>query len=331
MEKIDLNLFVYNETITKNDILNVISQQDIFSHYIGEPMESGYKINSPLRNDNVPSFTLFYHKSGDGTLMFYDFATKDCGDCVVFVTKLFGLGYRQALFKIAFDFGLSKVEVTSERKEIINATRVIEKNNVEIGVNKRSWEKHDVKYWKSFGITKATLAKYNVIPIKYLFFNNNASVVDKHSYAYLEFKDDKITYKIYQPFSSQYKWINNANYTVHQGYTQLPKKGKLLIITKSLKDVMSIYDTLHIPSVGLQSESVMMKDSVMNEYKARFEKVICLFDNDKAGKNLSVEFTERYSVPHFFMPELKDVTDFSDLVKKVGSVEAKKIFNELII
>ena len=55
MEKIDLNLFVYNETITKNDILNVISQQDIFSRYIGEPMESGYKINSPLRNDNVPS------------------------------------------------------------------------------------------------------------------------------------------------------------------------------------------------------------------------------------------------------------------------------------
>ena len=62
MEKIDLNLFVYNETITKNDILNVISQQDIFSRYIGEPMESGYKINSPLRNDNVPSFTYFIIK-----------------------------------------------------------------------------------------------------------------------------------------------------------------------------------------------------------------------------------------------------------------------------
>ena len=81
MEDIDLNSFIFNEQITKEDILKVVSQEDVFTHYIGEPMESGVKINSPLRDDNVPSFAVFYHKSGDGTLMFYDFATKDCGDC----------------------------------------------------------------------------------------------------------------------------------------------------------------------------------------------------------------------------------------------------------
>jgi 5S rRNA maturation endonuclease (ribonuclease M5) len=112
---------------------------------------------------------------------------------------------------------------------------------------------------------------------------------------------------------------------------QLPSKGELLIITKSLKDVMSIHDCLSIPAIGLQSESVMMKDSVMDEYKSRFQKVICLFDNDEAGKKLSANFSEKYNIPHFFVPELPGVTDFSDLVKVTGKDEAIKFYKNLKI
>lgn len=317
---------MYNEQITKEDIFKVVPQSDIYSHYIGETMETGYKINSPLRDDNIPSFAIFYHKTDKDVLMFYDFATKHCGDSIIFVCMLFGIGYKEALFKIAFDFGLTNVEITAERRQVINATRLIEKEQVRIGINKRPWKKHDAEFWKSFGITKATLNKYNVVPIKYVYFNGNASIVDSHAYAYLEFKDGEVTYKIYQPYNKKYKWINNANYTVHQGYSKLPKKGELLIITKSLKDVMAIRDTLRVPAIGLQSESVMMKDSVMDEYKSRFEHVVCLFDNDKAGIALSIDFSERYGVPHFFMPVLPGVTDYSDLVKKVGVDEAKVMF-----
>jgi 5S rRNA maturation endonuclease (ribonuclease M5) len=93
---------------------------------------------------------------------------------------------------------------------------------------------------------------------------------------------------------------------------------------------MSLYDCANISSIGLQSESVMMKDSVMNEYKNRFKKVICLFDNDEAGKKLSKSFTEKYDIPHFFVPELPKVTDFSDLVKSVGIKEAVTIINTKI-
>ena len=62
----------------------------------------------------------------------------------------------------------------------------------------------------------------------------------------------------------------------------------------------------------------------------RFSKVICLFDNDTAGKNLSIEFSKKYKVSHFFMPEIEGVTDFSDLVKKVGIEKSKEIFNKCI-
>jgi len=91
---------------------------------------------------------------------------------------------------------------------------------------------------------------------------------------------------------------------------------------------MSIHDTLNIAAIGLQSESVMMKESVMEEYKSRFKKVICLFDNDTAGKKLTENFVKKYNLDYLFVPELKDVTDFSDLVKQLGVSEAAKIINK---
>ncbi len=94
-------------------------------------------------------------------------------------------------------------------------------------------------------------------PIEYVFFNGNAVKTERLAYAYVEFKDEEISYKIYQPYADKkHKWINNANYSVHQGYTQLPSHGDFLIITKSLKDVMSLRDVMGITSVGLRGQNL---------------------------------------------------------------------------
>ena len=163
------------------------------------------------------------------------------------------------------------------------------------------------------------------------FYNSNAVKVSKHAYVYAEKKDNKLTYKIYQPFEDKLKkWINNANYSVHQGYTQLPKSGELLIITKSLKDVMSLHDVVGVSAIGLQSESVMMKDSVMDEYKSRFKKVVCLFDNDDAGTKLAKEFSKRYGVPYFFVLPIAKSKDFSDFVKNTTINFSIEYFNKKI-
>ena len=189
----------------------------------------------------------------------------------------------------------------------------------------------DKNFWKSFGIKKSTLERFNVFPVSHVFYNGNAVKSAKYAYVYAEQKDDELTYKIYQPFEDKLKkWINNANYSVHQGYTQLPKSGELLIITKSLKDVMSLHDIIGVPAIGLQSESVMMKDSVMNEYKSRFKKVVCLFDNDDAGMKLSKEFSKRYNVPHFFVLPIKNSKDFSDFVKNTTVNFSIEYFNKKI-
>jgi len=330
MEKLDLNSIMFNELISRDDILDYTSQEQIYSHYLGEKVDSLGVFHSPLREDNIPSFALYFHRVERSVLMFKDFATGDSGDFVVLVMKMFNLGYYEALWKIAYDMNITNLNVQAT-KTAASYTKIVQKERVDLGVKLRPWEIRDKIYWSSFGIKKSTLKKFNVHPICYVFYNNTAVKTHNYAYVYVEEKDGTTSYKIYQPYEvKNKKWINNANYTVHQGYTQLPIVGDLLIITKSLKDVMALHDAVGIPAVGLQSESVMMKDSVMDEYKSRFKKVICLFDNDEAGKKLSLGFTQRYGVPHFFVPELPKVTDFSDLVKAKGQEQAVQILNQLI-
>jgi 5S rRNA maturation endonuclease (ribonuclease M5) len=330
MANINLNSIVFNELITREDILKCITQEEIYSFYLGENVADLGIFHSPLREDNIPSFALYFHRHHRDILMFKDFATNDCGDFVVLVMKMFNLGYYDALNKIAFDLGLSSFSVDVS-KQLTNYTKIVHKEKINLGIKSREWMVKDRDYWLSYGIKKSTLVRYKVFPISYIFYNDVAVKAANLAYAYVEQKDNRVSYKIYQPLEPKIKkWINNADYTVHQGYKQLPEKGDLLIITKSLKDVMSIYDCLEISAVGLQSESVMMKGSVMDEYKSRFKKVICLFDNDEAGKKLSINFTETYKIPHVFVPELPGVTDFSDLVKALGIQKAVETFKQIL-
>lgn len=330
MENFNLNSLGFNSLITKEDILKHVTQEEVFSFYMGEDIKHLGVFHSPLREDNIPSFALYFHKHNRNTLMFKDFATQDCGDFVVLVMKIFNLTYNEALKKIATDFKLGDFNIQA-KSNTVTYTRLVQKDRVKLGIKIRPWEVRDKNYWTSFGISKKTLQKFNVFPISYIFYNDTAVKAHEYAYAYVEEKDGIISYKIYQPLEVKLKkWINNANYSVHQGYRQLPDKGDILIITKSLKDVMSIHDCLNLPAIGLQSESVMMKESVMEEYKSRFSKVICLFDNDEAGKKLTANFSNNYSIPYLFVPEEPGITDFSDLVKHVGKIEAVEIINQKI-
>lgn len=331
MEKIELNTILFNEIITKEDILRYKTQEEIFSFYMKEDVTSLGLRHSPLRDDNIPSFNLYFHKLHPNTLMFKDYATGDCGDFVILVQKLYGLSYKNALHKIAFDLGLVNMNNIELGKREINYTKITQKEPINLGIKIRPWNFEDKKFWSQFGIHKKTLIFYDVYPISHVFYNDNGVYLNTLAYAYVEFKDGKTTYKIYKPFESrEKKWINNTNASVHQGYRQLPKIGEVLVLTKSLKDVMSIKDCLGIPSVGLQSESILIKDSVMEEYKSRFKHVICLFDNDNAGQKLTDKFVEKFNIPFFYMPKVDKVTDFSDCVKVLGKDYTINYTNKII-
>ena len=168
MKDINLNSIVFNDLISREDILKHVTQERIYGFYLGEQITTLGVYHSPLREDNIPSFALFFHRVEPNILMFKDFATGDCGDFVAMVRKLFNLSYSEALEKVAFDLGLSNYGV-SGTKQTVNYTKITQKQKVELGIKIRPWEILDKQFWKPFGIKKSTLEKFNVFPISHVF------------------------------------------------------------------------------------------------------------------------------------------------------------------
>ena len=334
---INLNSLDYN-TLSSELILNRVSEYQIFAYYIPK-LQLNTAICSPLREDDIASFSVFYASTLD-KLLFRDFATKEKGDCFVFVSRLFGLDYYGALRKVANDFGLIDSDIVGRKKKIKIPKDIDykDKSRVHIGIKMQEFTPRDIHFWEQFGINKSTLNRYNVFSCKFIFLNDLIIPVDNSknpAYAYLESKDEIYTYKIYQPYNKQLRFISNVDKSVWQGWTQLPKRGEKLIITKSLKDVMAITELTNIPSVSLQAETTDPKPHIVNELKKRFDKVYLLYDNDfnkevNWGRKYGNELASKFQLNQIEIPDEYKSKDFSDLVKNHGKEVSKSLIKSLI-
>lgn len=338
---IDLNL----KLVTKEGLLKHIEDIDVYHYYTGKQVDlANGNILSPLRDEDNASFGYFYSKANN-EICFNDFLLGG-GDFIKFVQLKFGLNFFEAMSKIVIDFNLTDKflykTIKSTPRKNFNPENFDKREDSlkdsdvsQIGIRPRAYTLKDLKFWGQFNIDYDLLKKYNVVPIEYIFINGKPIYADKFAYAFKERKDGKITYKIYQPFNEKYKWLNNHNNSVWQGWTHLPEKGENLIITKSLKDVMSIVNTTGIPSVSLQAESCKPKLHIIKELKKRFDTIYLLYDNDydkevNWGRKFSEELSEEFNLRRLEIIEYHQSKDFSDLVKNKGKKEAKKILTDLI-
>ena len=82
------------EHITSDDILQSTNYgKEIFEKELGKI--SKHCINSPLRNDKNPSFSVF--QANNGLWMYKDFSNGDSGTAIQFIQKRYNLDYKQAL------------------------------------------------------------------------------------------------------------------------------------------------------------------------------------------------------------------------------------------
>jgi len=325
--------------VTKDELLKHVSPLDIFNFYSGKELKLKKVTLSPLREEKNPSFALF---ASGNEIFFKDFVLGG-GDCIKFVKLMFGLNFMDALSKIVVDFDLRDHflykevyrTVNNNFKKVDQKKVIKEQNETMLNIKKRRWKKHDIMFWSSFGITFNTLKHYRVLPVEYIFLNNNIIKADKYAYAFIEEKDGIKTYKIYQPFNNKIKWLTTHDNSVWQGWEQLPESGYNLIITKSLKDIMAITSIMGINSTGLQNEGVKPKESIVKELKNRFENIYLLYDNDfDSETNWGRQFGEKISklldVPQIEIPSKYKCKDFSDLIQKEGIEKSKIILNNII-
>lgn len=323
------------QMVSKSLLLKYLTDLEIYQKYIDEEIIPNKLILSPLMKESNPSFGFF--KGNSGELCFKDFRLG-VGDCIKFVQMKFNLTFFEALSKIATDFNMEDDFIVKRmNKSITNDISVMNRDDFldkaatfDLKKTSRKWLLYDIEFWEQYGISVNTLEKFNVQPISHFHINNRIIKAEKYAYCFIEFKDNMETYKIYQPYSQNYKWLNSHNNSIWQGWSQLPNKGHDLIITKSLKDVMSIYEVSGINAVALQCENILPKRHVFEQLENRFIAVYGFYDNDFDKEiNWGMEFGKKlcstYGLIMIYIDDIYQCKDFSDLVKKVGREKANKI------
>lgn len=294
--------------ITLDYILSKVTEYDIYAHYLGQ-FKVGMIYQSPFRKDKNPSFGIFYSKRTK-QLLFKDHGTGECGNVIKFVQLYTGkTNYNDILQDI-----IAKLNITPDTK-LDSSKQYIPSQETVIGVVRQPFTDIDTNYWSQFHISTKTLKKFNVDSIKYYLCNGIVKGIYKPEnpmYAYKVYNN----FKVYRPLGDKYtKWRNNLTEYDVQGYEQLPKKGDICIITKSLKDVMCLYE-MGIPAISPSSESTFIPESVLVDLKKRFKKIIIIFDRDQAGfKNVRKIIKKYKDLDFLFINKKFKSKDVSDAIK----------------
>lgn len=310
------------DNITIDWILSKVTEYDIYAKYIGQ-FKVGMIYNSPFRKDKNPSFGIYYSKRTK-QLLFKDHGTDECGNVIKFVSLFTGkTEYNDILSDI-----VDKLNITNNTK-LVSSKQYIQPTETVIGVVRQEFTDVDINYWKQFNISINTLKKFNVNSIKYYLCNGIVKGTYKREnpmYAYKVYNN----FKIYRPLADKYtKWRNNLTDYDIQGYEQLPQKGDILFITKSMKDVMCLHE-MGYPAVSPSSESTFLPKDVLEQLKTRFKRIIILFDRDTAGVKRSRKLSRETGLEAMFINKKFKAKDISDAVKANSFEEIKNWLNETI-
>lgn len=296
-------------TMSLRDILDKLTDLDIYTYCIGQ-FKVGKLINSPLRSgDKNPSFGIFH--SSNGGLLWKDLGTGDYGNALKFLKEYKGITTREELEREL----LRIIRRINPNLTIRQTTYNKPKGDVDIGIVRQPFTDVDKKYWKQFGIHIDTLKIFNVFSIKYFLCNGIVRSIykdDSPMYAYKVY--DK--FKIYRPLASKFtKWRTNLTNRHVQGLAELPKEGgNLLIITKSLKDVMCCYE-MGFNAIAAASETVFIPEDILNSLRFKWTHMVILYDRDPTGMHKARQYSKKYKLDAFFINKKFKAKDLSDAVK----------------
>ena len=301
-------------TMSLKDLLEKVDDYTIYSYYIGE-FKIGQLINSPLRaDDKMPSFAIFKGRNGD--LLFKDHGTGQAGNALKFLKLIKGIDKRDELERELLRI-VRKMNPNNTYAQRTYASSV-DSGPIDIGIVRQPFTQVDKDYWKQFHISIDTLKKFNVFSIKYFLCNRVVRGTYKETnpmYAYKVF--DK--FKIYRPLASKYtKWRTNLTNRHVQGLAELPQEGgNLLIITKSLKDVMCLYE-MGFYAISASSETTFIPEDILQSLRSKWKHIVILYDRDRTGMLKARDYSRRYKFDALFVNKRFHAKDVSDAVKANG-------------
>lgn len=318
------------KSVTKQDVLNRVSEPQILAHYFGI-YEVPTVINSPLRKDTNASFGFCSPNGQD--INYKDFGDpSEKGSIFTLLHKLWKIDYHEVYSRILR-------EVTDNQVTTIKTCRVTShsahRSSCILDVKVRDWKLYDLEWWGQYGITRKWLDLAEVYPISHIIRTKEDSRMvfpaDKYAYVYVERKEGKITKKIYQPLNTDgYKWCQDNDKSVLGLWTLLPKKGERVFICSSVKDALTLMCNCTLPAICMQGEGYDVSNTVINELKQRFTEVFVLLDNDPPGIKDAEKLCEQTGFTNLIIPPFDAGKDLADYRKAYGHDSFVQLVSNLL-
>ncbi len=304
------------QRISKESILKIISELDIFSRY-SEFKEIKKKFKSPFTNEKTPSCVVY------SNLFFNCFSSGKKGSCFDLVMMKYGCTFSESLRIISNDFNI-KIDPDIDFTPIVFGItpKTYINKQTEIKIKSKKFTIEGLNYWNQYLISEKTLNKYEIKQLDSYWINKTRfKLLNEIGFAY-DFYN--YNYQLLFPNKSkEFKWISNTGINNLQGYHQLPEIGDKLIITSSLKDVCCLNENYNLNCVAPKSESTIIPEIIIEHLKSRFNEIIVYLNNDLPGINASKQYEEKYNLKWIVNPLVLS-KDPSDVIKNNQKEELTK-------
>ena len=134
------------------------------------------------------------------------------------------------------------------------------------------------------------------------------------------------TFYLLKDIKLDYSYTNTEHV---QGMEQLPSFGNLLIITKSLKDVMCLYE-MGYNSISSSSETTFLPKNILESLKERWKHIVILYDRDKTGVAEARKYSKQFNLDAIFVHKRFKSKDISDAIMNNSFDSVKKWLNKTL-
>lgn len=330
-------MYGYDEysDITADQIIQKVSQEQIFEWLLGKKFNIDEKYTAPYREDRTPRCWFEYK---EGVLLFMDFGDREGRrhkPWFLVVMAMYKVGYQSAMDIVCSHFKISKNSTDYKPVEKVLYEKV-DKLPAIIKPEHQIYTRKDKIYWNQFIISLDNLEEDNVFSVSRFFLDSKKGRrwITPYNICYdIDFID---AHKIYQPYNNPlYRWITNCDEDHIGNIDNLPSNGNKLFIQKAYKDhrvMRNLQKEYNV--IWFQNEGSIPSISILTNLTTRFDEIIVFFDNDLAGvtaaiKTVSIFNNIKPGCARTVVLSANLPKNVSDLVHKEGRSDTLKILDKM--
>lgn len=317
--------------ITKEFIFSKISDLDIYTFYMPWQFQLNKNCANPfVLKDNFPSFRIRFM---DGKCFHKAYNSPEKGGAIDFVQQYFRIGYKEAIEKIALDFGLK--EGNSKTYEVIKSlpkVKLEEVKPVKIVAESKKFCTEHLDFLSKRGLTKDDLNIYSdteVLPLKKFWINGDPIVLKKGEVGFIYHVKSIDKIKVYLPSRQRgMKFYSSIPFDYLHGLEDI-SNCDTVIVGKAIKENWILKKYLNLCTVTCQAENPeVFSEENIKKLNENAKNIFISWDADDPGVKNCIKATEKTNWKYINVPKHLNCSDWDEVYTQYGIEPIRNHFIE---